>query len=149
MSHNSSTWGQDLGRASKKHFWLPYIFFLILDVILLTTWYFHWQCHEDVIKWKHFLRYWPFVRGIHRSPVNSPHKGQWRRALMFSFICAWIHSWVNNRKACDLRCHRAHYDITVMWRSSTGTGPGTKMIYIFVLHPSGRQHLMYFQNHVL
>ena len=33
--------------------------------------------HEDVIRWKHFPRYWPFVRGIHRSPVNSPHKGQW------------------------------------------------------------------------
>ena len=31
--------------------------------------------HDDVIKWKHFPRYWPFVRGIHRSPVNSPHKG--------------------------------------------------------------------------
>ena len=44
--------------------------------------------HDDVIKWKHFPRYWPFVRGIHRWPVNSPHKGQWRRALMFSFICA-------------------------------------------------------------
>ena len=23
-----------------------------------------------------------------RSPVNSPHKGQWRGALMFSLICA-------------------------------------------------------------
>ena len=34
------------------------------------------QLHDDVIKWKHFPRYWPFVRGIHRSPVNSPHKGQ-------------------------------------------------------------------------
>ena len=33
----------------------------------------------------HFLRYWPFVRGIHRSLVNSLHKGQWRRALMFFF----------------------------------------------------------------
>ena len=43
--------------------------------------------HDDVIKWKHFPRYWPFVRGIHRSPVNSPHKGQWRRALMFTLIC--------------------------------------------------------------
>ena len=32
--------------------------------------------HDDVIKWKHFPRYWPFVRGIHRSPVNSRHKGQ-------------------------------------------------------------------------
>ena len=46
--------------------------------------------HDDVIKWKHFPRYWPFVRGIHRSPVNSPHKGQWRGALMFSLICVWI-----------------------------------------------------------
>ena len=44
--------------------------------------------HDDVIKWKHFPRYWPFVRGIHRSPVNSPHKGQWREALVFSLICA-------------------------------------------------------------
>ena len=44
--------------------------------------------HDDVIKWKHFPRYWPFVRGIHRSSVNSPHKGQWRGALMFSLICA-------------------------------------------------------------
>ena len=23
--------------------------------------------HDDVIKWKHFPRYWPFVREIHRS----------------------------------------------------------------------------------
>ena len=32
--------------------------------------------HDDVIKWKYFPRYWPFVREIHRSPVNFPHKGQ-------------------------------------------------------------------------
>ena len=30
--------------------------------------------HDDVIQWKHFPCYWPFVRGIHRSPVNSPRK---------------------------------------------------------------------------
>ena len=59
--------------------------------------------HDDVIKWKHFLRYWPFVRGIHRSTVKSPHKGQWRGALMFSLICVWINGWVNNRAAGDLR----------------------------------------------
>ena len=44
--------------------------------------------YDHVIKWKHFPRYWPFVRGIHWSPVNSPHKGPWRGALMFSLICA-------------------------------------------------------------
>ena len=70
--------------------------------------------HDDVIKWKHFPRYWPFVRGIHRSPVNSLHKGQWRWALMFSLICAWINGWVNNRNAGDLRRHRAPYDVIVM-----------------------------------
>ena len=44
-----------------------------------------WGEHDDVIKWGHFPRYCPFVRGIHRSPVNSPHRGQWRRPLIFSF----------------------------------------------------------------
>ena len=70
--------------------------------------------HDDVIKWKHFPRYWPFVRGIHRSPVNSPHKGQWRGALLFSLICAWINGWVNNGEADDLRRHCAHCDVIVM-----------------------------------
>ena len=65
-------------------------------------------------KWKHFPRYWPFVRGIHRSPVNSPHKDQWHGDLMFSLICVWINGWVNNREAGDLRRYRAHHDITVM-----------------------------------
>ena len=42
------------------------------------------------MKWKHFPRYWPFVPGILRSPGNSPHKGQWLGALIFSLICVWI-----------------------------------------------------------
>ena len=51
---------------------------------------------------------------INRSPVTSPHKGQWRGALMFSLICAWTNSWVNNRGTDDLRRHHAHYDVMVM-----------------------------------
>ena len=70
--------------------------------------------HDDVIKWKHFPRYWPFVQGIYRWPVNSSHKGQWRGTLVFSLICAWINCWINNREADDLRRHRAHYDVIVM-----------------------------------
>ena len=73
-----------------------------------------------VIWWRHqmetFPRYCPFVRGIHRSLINSPHKGQWPGALMFSLICAWINSWINNGKAGDLRRHRAHYDVPVKKR---------------------------------
>ena len=80
----------------------------LCDCLLMKT------SHDDVIKWKHFPRYWPFVRGIHRSPVNSPHKGQWRGALMFSLICARINGWVKKREAGDLRRYHAHYDVIVM-----------------------------------
>ena len=70
---------------------------------------------HDVIKWKIFPCYWPFVRGIPRSLVNSPHKGQWCRALMYSLICARINGWVNNHEAGDLRRHHGHYDVSVMY----------------------------------
>ena len=72
----------------------------------------------DISWWRHemetFPHYWPFVRRIHRSPVNSPHKGQWRGTLMFSVFCVWINGWVNNRETGDLRRYRAHYDVIVM-----------------------------------
>ena len=48
------------------------------------------------------------------SPVNYPHRGQWRGALMFSLICAWINSWVNNHEHVDLRRNSALYDVIVM-----------------------------------
>ena len=83
------------------------VFFAVIFVAVMGL-------HDDVIKWKHFPHYWPPVRGIHRSPVNSPHKGQWRGALMFTLICARIIGWVNNRKAGDLRRYRHHYDVIVM-----------------------------------
>ena len=56
------------------------------------------------------------MRRIQRSPVivNSHHKGQWRRALIVSLICAWIDAWVNNHEAGNLRCHHAHYDVIVL-----------------------------------
>ena len=42
--------------------------------------------HDDVIKWKLFPCYWPFARGIHRSPVNSPHKGPATRSFDVSLM---------------------------------------------------------------
>ena len=59
------------------------------------------------------------MRGIHLSPVNSPHKGQCRGALVYSLICASTNGWANNRDADDLRRHHAHYDVTVMKLLST------------------------------
>ena len=95
-------------------------------------------CTDDVSKWKHFPRYWPFVWGIHRSPVNSPHKGQWRRAFMFSLICAWINAWVNNREAGDLRRHRAHYDVIVIcfwiYDDSLQTAPPDNRVCHYVMY---------------
>ena len=91
--------------------------------------------HDDVIKWKHFPRYWPFVRGIHRSPVNSPHKGQWRGALMFTLIYARINGWVNNREAGDLRRYRAHYDVIVMLYKFL---PVSDLAFFVLLNPCHR-----------
>ena len=51
---------------------------------------------------------------IQRSPVNSPLKGKWRWALMFSLICTWTNGWTNHWDTVDLRHHRAHYDTTVI-----------------------------------
>ena len=59
-------------------------------------------------------RYRPFLCGIHLTLVNSPHKGQWRGALMFSLICAWTNGSANNRDAGDLRRHPIHCDVIVM-----------------------------------
>ena len=101
----------------------------------------HWTCRrpntqllDDVTKWKHFPRYWTFVWGIPRSAVNSPHKGQWRGTLIF-FICVWINDWVNNREACELRRHRAHYDVIVMFAMlSTGIEVTEMLDRIFKLY---------------
>ena len=70
--------------------------------------------HDDVIKRETFSALLALCAGNSPVPVNSPHKGQWRGALMFSLICARINDWVNNREAGDLRRHRCHYDVNVM-----------------------------------
>ena len=83
------------------------------EYLLSRTWIHTMMSrHDDVIKWKLFPRYWPFVRGIHRSLVNSPHKGQWRGALMFSLIWrlskqSW--GWWFETQSCQL------------WRYCNGT----------------------------
>ena len=87
---------------------------VVLHPKYISSWNDIPSCYDDVIKWKH-LRYWSFVREIHRSPVNSPHKGQWQGALMISLIYAWTNGWVINRDAGDLGRYRAHYDVTAIW----------------------------------
>ena len=69
--------------------------------------------HGAVINWNIFHVTRPFVRGIHLTPVDSPHKGQRRAALMFSFIYGWVNGWAYNRDAGALRHHRAHFDVKI------------------------------------
>ena len=94
--------------------------------------------HVDVIKWKHFPRHRPFVPGIHRPPVNSPHKGQWRRAFMYSLICAWINRWENNREAGDLRRYRTHYDVIVIPPASSSSSASSSHSFL----PSPHRHCL-------
>ena len=109
---NMQHWNNIIKPITYIHGFLLY--YVLLWCIMSLSWTYTWWRHDDVIKRKHFPRYWPFMRGIHRSPVNSPHKGQWRGALTFPLIYAWINSWVNNSEDGDLRRHHAHYDVTVM-----------------------------------
>ena len=69
---------------------------------------------NDVIKWKHFPRNWSFVKGIDRSPVDSPQEGQWLGALMVSLICPEQTFEQIIEKVGNLRRHRAHYDVFLM-----------------------------------
>ena len=85
-----------------------------------------------VLWWRHQMETFSALlalwAGIYRSPVNSPHKDQWRGALMFSLIWARIVGWVNNREPGDLRRHSAPYDVTVticvLWSQMFGISDG-------------------------
>ena len=99
----------------KKHQIFEYYFFELfyqswwrLPLLTLLT------MTIDVFKWRHFPRYWPFVRGIHQSPVNSPTKDS--DAELWCFLWSAPEQTVNNWDAGDLRCHRGNYDVTVMTR---------------------------------
>ena len=83
---------------------MPFYFILFPScIVFLCPMYFVIMSNKQFWSWS-----WSW---IHRSPVNSLQKGQWRGALVFCLICAWTNGWVNNRDAGDLRRHRAHYDI--------------------------------------
>ena len=86
----------------------------LVEIKSYCTAMMRWVLYDDVIKWKHFPRYCPYVRGIHRPPMDSPHKGQWRRAWIVSLIYAWTNGWANNRNAGDFRRYRTHNDVNVI-----------------------------------
>ena len=93
---------------------------LILIIIFddLSNFIFTWWRHQM----ETFSALLAICAGNSPAPVNSPHKRQWRGALMLSLICARINGWVNNREAGDLRRYRAHYDVSVMKSQLTFNG---------------------------
>ena len=86
------------------------IFFL--SVFLFDSLRWRHTNHDYVIKWKHFPRYWPFVRGIHLWIPRTKASDAELRCFLWS--APWIDGWVNNRKAGNLRRQRAHYDVIVI-----------------------------------
>ena len=74
---------------------------------LMTSSCFHWA-HDDVMAWKCCPRYWPFVRGIHPSKVNSPHKGPETR-ISNVFFYVPLNKALNKQWSCRwFGCHDAH-----------------------------------------
>ena len=57
-------------RESTDHISLVSVVIIVFVVVIIIIIF----VRDNVIKWRHFLRYWTFVRGIHRWPVNSSHK---------------------------------------------------------------------------
>ena len=111
--------------------------FLHLNRIISTMAANLWlpRAYHNNTWWRHqmetFSALLAICAGNSPVPVNSPHKGHWRGALMFSLICVWINGWVNNREAGDLRRHRDHCDVIVM----------TKQVCVCVTHCSSRSHM--------
>ena len=104
--------------------------------------------HDDVIKSKHFPRYWAFVQGIHRSPVNTIAKGQWREILMLALICARLNGWINNHQSADLKRHRGHHDVTIMhWEREWLQYFPMEHKYWFIIKK--RQHSLWYYNYLL
>ena len=75
-----------------------------------NVWHSTWWRHQM----ETFSALLALCAGNSPVPMNSPHKGQWRGALMFSLIFVCINGWVNNRETGDLRRYRGHYDVIVM-----------------------------------
>ena len=94
----------------------------------------YWPYWEFAVAWwRHpmgtFSALLTICAGNSPVTVEFPHKGQWRGALMFSFICTWINSWVNNPEAGDFETPSCP-----LWRHSNGAGPmhqpGTGQPYV-------------------
>ena len=106
--------------VDQRHIALKYKFITCAGNGLLS--HRHIQCvswNRNFVPWRHHqMEAFPVLLAIcaGNSPVTGdfPHKDQWRGALTFSLICAWINGWVDTRGSGYLRRHRTHFDVTVI-----------------------------------
>ena len=87
------------------------------------TQYINMSTH-DVITWKRFLYYWPFVREINKSLVDSFGKSLWYGALMFPLLLGWIKCWTNSRVAFLFQMTLYSCGVTVMTITCSAMDPG-------------------------
>ena len=102
---------------------ISYVLPLMYEISHIPLDFYH--NHYDGIKWKHFPRYWPFVQGIHWSPVNSLTKASDAELWCFLWSAPWINGWVNNPEAGDLRRHHASRSL---WRHCNDSSGGVKFM---------------------
>ena len=106
------------------HCWIDIAMPLVATVVPRINWWDHNRVKKNIPGvfwtpwWRHQMETFYAILALcaGNSPVTGefPTQSQWRGALMFSFICAWLSDWVNNREAGDLRRQWPHYDVTVM-----------------------------------
>ena len=130
---------------------LLYIFIIFIQLVRWQEWGIlyssgvsripPWTFNTDKLFGNATKKYVPFRkmtssnRNIFRA-TGPPHKGQWRRALMFSSICAWTNGQANNRDAGYLRRHRAHYDLIVMVNVIRNGQEKYSYDYLYTLWPA-------------
>ena len=88
--------------------------------------------HDDTI-WKRFPHHYPFVKQIHRSPVDPPSKGPVMQGIDISLLLTRIRCWTNNHVAGNLRRPCDATLSGVAWASQTTSKPILKFFVHIIL----------------
>ena len=112
--------------------WHVYLLFCVMLQIVSHNDFNKSQAAFQAISWwRHQMETFSALLVIcEGNPLLIPHKGQWRKALMYSLICAWINDWANNRGAGDLTRHRDGCWLIAGWRRDTSVQ------YLLIAHLS-------------
>ena len=123
---------------------VPQIQNILQDIVYVVekmSWFWSFK-HDDVIKWIYIFRIPGHLCG--NSPVTGEFPAQRPVNRSFDVFCAWISGWVNNGEADDLRCHHAHYDISVMEGCDLSL-----FVALIILLSLYLKYLIYHQTHLV